>query len=326
MNSTFINKYKPYYLKDAYLSNELQTIIKILIDTNELNILLVGPSNTGKTTLLDCIAREYYKLDKNQKLPMNNVMIINNLQEQGVNYYKNDMKTFCQSHTSIYGKKKMILIDDMDTISEQSQQVFRNFIDKYKNNVCFICVCSNIQKILESIQSRLSIFKLHKLTEEQNMSTMNKIIQQENMKITEDAKKYLIHISDNNIRTIIQNLEKIFIYTGSSEETTYETCKQLCSNISIQHFEKFIDNIKNKELHKSIDVLYKFHDYGYSVIDILEFFFYFIKITNNLTEDEKYKCVPIILEYIIIFNKLQENPIELALFTGDLINVIHNNI
>ena len=61
-------------------------------------------------------------------------------------------------------------------------------------------------------------------------------------------------------------------------------------------------------------------------IDILEFFFYFIKITNNLTEDEKYKCVPIILEYIIIFNKLQENPIELALFTGDLINVIHNNI
>jgi ATP-dependent protease Clp ATPase subunit len=58
MNSTFINKYKPYYLKDAYLSDELQTIIRILLDTNELNILLVGPTNTGKTILLDCIARE----------------------------------------------------------------------------------------------------------------------------------------------------------------------------------------------------------------------------------------------------------------------------
>ena len=187
MNSTFINKYKPYYLKDAYLSDELQTIIRILLDTNELNILLVGPTNTGKTILLDCIAREYYNLDKNKKLPMNNVMIINNLQEQGVNYYKNDMKSFCQSHSSIYCKKKMILIDDMDTISEQSQQVFRNFIDKYKNNVCFVCVCSNIQKILESIQSRLSIFKLHKLTEEQNMCTMNKIIKEENMSYLNDG-------------------------------------------------------------------------------------------------------------------------------------------
>ena len=62
-------------------------------------------------------------------------MFINNLKEQGVNYYRNEMKTFCQSHSSIFNKKKLVVIDDMDTLSEQSQQVFRNYIDKYKNNV-----------------------------------------------------------------------------------------------------------------------------------------------------------------------------------------------
>ena len=54
----------------------------------------------------------------------------------------------------------MVVIDDMDILNEQSQQVFRNYIDKYKNNVNFICSCSNIEKIIESIQSRLYIFTI----------------------------------------------------------------------------------------------------------------------------------------------------------------------
>ena len=68
-------------------------------------------------------------------------MFINNLKEQGIQYFRNEMKTFCQSHSSIHGKKKLVIIDDIDTINEQSQQVFRNYIDKYKHNIHFISVC-----------------------------------------------------------------------------------------------------------------------------------------------------------------------------------------
>ena len=48
---------------------------------------------------------------------------------------------------------------------EEARKVEQNYIDKYKNNVNFICVCSNIQKIIESIQSSLYIFKLYPLSE-----------------------------------------------------------------------------------------------------------------------------------------------------------------
>ena len=70
------------------------------------------------------------------------------MKEQGIQYFRNDMKTFCQSRSSIYGKKKIVIIDDIDTINEQSQQVFRNYIDKYSNNIQFISVCSNVQKVV----------------------------------------------------------------------------------------------------------------------------------------------------------------------------------
>lgn len=323
--NTFSSKYKPYNLNETFLKKELHNILNTLFDLDDLNLLFVGPSNSGKTTILDCIIRKYYNIDKKKSISNNNTMFINNLKEQGVNYYRNEMKTFCQSHSSIFNKKKLVVIDDMDTLSEQSQQVFRNYIDKYKNNVNFICVCSNVQKILESIQSRLYIFKIEPITINENNEIMQKIIKNENINIQTQAKDYLLSICNNNVRNVINNLEKINIFKKEYELIDLNTCKKLCANISIQQFEIYIDTIKDDNINDAIQILYKFHDYGYSVIDILEFFFYFIKITNSICENKKYKCIKIICEYITIFHRLHEDIIELAIFTYDIFDIIKNN-
>jgi hypothetical protein len=54
-------------------------------------------------------------------------------------------------------------------------------------------------------------------------------------------------------------------------------------------------------------------------MDILDNYFLFIKITPILTEDEKYKIIPIMCKYITIFHNIHEDEIELALFTNNLI-------
>ena len=133
-------------------------------------------------------------------------MIINNLEEQGVNYFRNETKTFCQSHCSIYGKKKIIMIDDMDTINVQSQQVFRNYLDKYKNNVHFISSCTNVQKVIESLQSRLHIINLSSPERSQIETIMENIIQTEGMDVETSAKEYLLSKSGGSIRNIINHL------------------------------------------------------------------------------------------------------------------------
>jgi len=323
IRETLITKYKPFYINDFYLKDELQCVFKTLFEIDDLNILLIGSTNSGKTSLLYAIIREYYDLKKTDSIPENNIMFINNLKEQGINYYRTEMKTFCQSHSSIFGKKKMVVIDDMDTINEQSQQVFRNYIDKYKNNVHFISVCTNIQKIIESIQSRLNILKINSLSETNIRIIMDKIIQNENISIDEEAKEYLLGISENSIRNIINNLEKIYIY---GEHMDIESCKKLCSSIYSKHFEEYIQFIVNieetKDIINPIQKLYSIHDYGYSVIDILDNFYSFIKVTNILNETQKYKIIPVICKYITIFHNTHEDPIELSLFTNDLCKVL----
>lgn len=232
---TFINKYKPYFLKDFYMKDELYNVITNFIQTDFIQVLFVGNTCSGKTSLINSIIREYYELSKTQNFPENNIMYVNNLKEQGIQFFRNEMKTFCQSHSIIRGKKKMVIIDDLDMINEQSQQVFRNYIDKYKNIIHFVFVCTNLQKVNESIQSRLHIIELPNPNKQQIEKIMNTIIKNENLEITSEAKDYLLSICDYSIRLLINYLEKIFLLKMSVD---LELCKMLCSTISHQKFDK----------------------------------------------------------------------------------------
>lgn len=209
----------------------------------------------------------------------------------------------------------MIVIDDIDTINEQSQQVFRNYIDKYKNNINFISVCTNIQKVIESIQSRVHIIQLSSPSEDDISNIMNYIIMKENLTISDEAKSYLLTISNHSLRVLINYLEKIYIY---GKPVDVETCKSLCSTIPIKIFENYIGFLQNGNLSQAINILYDIYDQGYSVIDILDYLYTFIKITNLLEEETKYKIIPYLCKYITIFNKLHENVIELSVFSNNI--------
>jgi len=315
IDSTFINKYKPYYINDFYISDTLKTTLHKLIEIDNLNLLFVGNACSGKTTLLYAIIREYYGLSKNDSFPEYNTLFINNLKEQGIQYFRTEMKTFCQSRSSIHGKKKMVIIDDIDSINEQSQQVFRNYIDKYKNNIHFISVCGNIQKVIESIQSRTHIIRIDQPTQTDITCIMNKIIETEKIIIDEESKEYLLKISDNSIRLMINYIEKVFIL---DMPINIELCKNLVSTISDDILEKYITHIRNNEMHKAIYTLYNIFDYGYSVIDILDYFISFVKQTSILSEDIKYEIIPFLCKYITIVHNVHEDEIELALFTNNL--------
>jgi DNA polymerase III delta prime subunit len=318
-NTTFISKYKPYFIDDFYIDAGLLSTLKTLLEINNLNILMIGNSSSGKTTLLYALIREYYQLKKEDSFPENNILFVNNLKEQGIQYYRNEMKTFCQTHSSIYGKKKLVIIDDLDNINEQSQQVFRNYIDKYKHNIHFISVCTNIQKVIESIQSRLHIIQISPPTSDQIKEIMNKIITLEKIEIDEESKEYLIMISVGSIRILINLLEKIYIY---GEPIHIDLCKRICSTISFQEFETYFHKLTAGDLTGAIHILFSINDYGYSVIDILDYMFSFIKITKILDEDIKYKIIPYLCKYISVFHNIHEDGIELALFTNNLYKCI----
>jgi replication factor C subunit 2/4 len=315
-HNLFINKFQPLYFKDFEVDEEMVQILNTLIDMNNLNILFIGDMGCGKTSILNALIREYYK-GNTDKQCVDNVLHINSLKEQGINYYRNDVKTFCQTCSVIKNKKKIVVLDDIDLINEQSQQVFRNCIDKFSHNVHFISSCSNIQKVIESLQSRFTIIKIKPLQRNNLAKIMRKIKVAENIEICEDAENFILDICNNTVKILINYMEKFKLL---AVPITFELANNVCTNISFFSFQKYTEHLKAKNLAEAIQLIYSIYDKGYSVMDILDNYFLFIKTTNILTEDEKYMITPFICKYITIFHNIHEDEIELALFTNNLIN------
>ena len=326
---SFVVKYAPYYLRDFASSSELNEnrtsrciyVLKTLMEMNDMNVLLMGGSNSGKTSMLQALLREYYGVPKGSSISESNVLSINNLKEQGIQFFRNEMKTFCQTHCTLEGKKKVIMIDDIDGINKQSQQVFRNYIDKYKAHVCVIASCTNSQKVVESLQSRLHIIRIQHPSLAQISSVMDHIIREEVILVDDTCRDYLIERSNGSIRNVITNLEKLAIYGRDGVIISRSVCEKLCSTISFQQFELYVAALTSGNLRDAIQIIYGIYDYGYSVIDILEYFFEFVKSDRLLEEETRYKIAPHICDYISVFHNTHENSIELSLFTRNIMRV-----
>ena len=320
MELPFLKKYQPKYYDEFVIEPSYIDLLRTLIDMDNLNILFIGDPGTGKTSLIEATIREYYGVDK---IPLNNVLYINNLQEQGISYYRNEVKTFCQTSSGISGRKKFIILDDLDIINDQSQQVFRNCIDKYSYKVCFLASCLNLQKTIESIQSRCTLIKIKPMKHDLLIKIIDSIMQQEALHITEDTKQFILDICNNSVRLLINYLEKFSLIGGKID---LNVAKQVCTNISYYDFDKYTNAwYIDKSTEDAYKIINNIYEKGYSVMDILDSYFQYIKITNLITEDIKYKIIREICVFISIFHTLHEDSIELVFFTQKLRDITTSN-
>ena len=145
---------------------------------------------------------------------------------------------------------------------------------------------------------------------------MKKIVAHENIIIDHDAQKFILNISNLSIRILINYLEKSKILNTRID---LAIAKQLCTNISFHIFEEYTTSLTNKDLDTCIKILYSLYDQGYSVMDILDNYFLFVKSTPLIDETNKYKITKILCKYMTIFHNIHEDEIELALFTNNLV-------
>jgi len=214
-----------------------------------------------------------------------------------------------------------LILDDIDIINEQSQQVFRNCIDKFSNNVNFLASCINPQKVIDSLQSRINIIKLNQFSNNQLENILNNISKTENIEIDNNSKNFIISVSNHSIRILINYLEKFKLL---KQKVNLDLAHSVCTNILFINFDNFTDFSKKNDLTSAIKIILDIYNQGFSVMDILDNYYLFIKLTNKIDETQKFEIVKIICRYITIFHIIHEDEIELSLFTNNIISILCN--
>lgn len=151
------------------------------------------------------------------------------------------------------------------------------------------------------------------------MNILNNIKINENISMDNDAEEFVLNISNNTVKILINYMEKFKLL---NQNITLELAVQLCTNINFFIFEEYTNFLLNSQLIPAIKTIYEIYEKGYSVMDILDNYFIFIKSTNMFTEEQKYNVIPYLCKYITIFHNIHEDEIELALFTNNLIKLL----
>ena len=332
----FSRKYKPYYLDDFFIPDVLKQTIRSLIQHNETNLLFYGEPNTGKTSLIYALVRHYYGLSKDDTFPENEVIFINNLKEQqGVSFFRNELKSFCQSRSQqliVKGKKKMVVIDDLDLINPQCQQVMCNYMDKYGSSVLFMYSCLNIQKIVEGIQSRAMVLEMESPKRFHLENLFSRILTEEQQGLFLEAeqeaiREFLIENSNGNPLSLVNCMEKCVVFRGiGGPPISLEMCRSLFLERIFQSFQTYLVLLQQGDLLGSIRVMYSILQNGYSVVDIFDYFFQYVKTCGELNETHKYEIVKWLCHYITIVRNVHEENLELALFTNRVFSIFHSSV
>ena len=98
------------------------------------NLILEGESGCGKSSLINIIIKHYYN---NNNLINSHVCYISLLRDQGIHFYKNEVKIFINNCIN-NSYKKIIVIEDVEMFSDVIQLYFYELVKNYKNTIYFI--------------------------------------------------------------------------------------------------------------------------------------------------------------------------------------------
>jgi len=107
---------------------------------------------------------------------------------------------------------KIIILDEADYMTNIAQCALRQIIEKYSKNVRFCIICNYINKIIPAIQSRCMKFRFSLLTHDEMKTKINYIVEQEKIKISDQAITTIISLSGGDMRKSINILQTIPIF------------------------------------------------------------------------------------------------------------------
>jgi replication factor C subunit 3/5 len=309
-------KYRPNEIDNIIYHEKIKHSIVNYMDNKRLpHLLFYGPAGVGKTSLITAIAKHYYQEDFD-----NMILILNASEERGIETVRNRIKQFFTTiglaenpNTPSF---KLIILDEIDAMTEDAQAILRKVVEKYVNNVRFCFICNYLKKINPAIQSRCIIFRFKPIPQPYLEKFVLNVCEKENMKITKEGMNLIIKRTIGDMRKLLNILQSIYMYVDSTKsendcvKINEKNVSKILSCPTEKHIISILNIIQEKDLKTScIFIENLINKNGLSLNELIGCVYeYFMdSIINNNKSIIKYseeQCVKIIKNMSLINENL----------------------
>lgn len=241
LHGLWIEKYRPKTLDEMCLDESIKNLIKTYTSKGEIpNLLLVGRPGIGKTTLARVIINDLLKCQ---------FLYINASDENGIDTVRSKITNFAQTK-SLDGGIKIIVLDEMDGMSEAGQRALRNIMEEYAKYTRFIITANQLHRIIPALQSRCQSIQVESSLFDV-VKRCTQVLKQENISIAEDDKQGLLVAIKSmypDVRRIIGQMQRMcatgkFIYNSNCiDDASNELLQMLLEKQDSKTIRQFIIN------------------------------------------------------------------------------------
>lgn len=274
-NIIWVEKYRPSNINKIIQNDDIKQLISSGNLSELPHLLFYGQPGTGKTTTALGICKYIFNsntkyINSYDKIFKERVLELNASDERGIKIVREKIKTFAARALHNYEDIpfiKIIILDEADVITNDSQYALRRIMEQYSHITRFILICNYVTKIIPPLSSRCYKYRFNTI----NIDSINTIIK--NILIQES-----VHFDENTLTDITQS-----IYNFSNGD--------LRKAITLLQRSVYISNINNEPLTGNLVK----NTYGHIPKELINNLFSILTTNNN-------SYIPMTNAIINIFN------------------------
>lgn len=250
---------------------------KSLIDT-PCHIFLTGPAGCGKTTLvtsfLKLYAEKHNRPGKWGTETNDECLILGPEQDRGIQTIRGQVSMFIRQMSLGLDIYRWVVIDDVDTFPQISQQALRRPMESYSHITRFIFVGNSEEDLIPALHSRCIHISMDSINPYDYTPELLDLVNMPHKgEFTEEMWAWILNISGTNISDLIRLLSLIAnAFRVNNTKPSVKLIRTLCSAPFYVDFIPLMNALSEKNLVQGTYALIHIWKRGYTFEDILESF------------------------------------------------------
>ena len=183
-------------------------------------------------------------------------------------------------------KYKIFIIDEVHMLSKQAFNALLKTLEEPPEYLKFIFATTEIKKIPITVVSRCQRFDLSRIKSSELLEFIKKIKDKENGKISDDALKLIVKISEGSVRDSLSLLDRALLSLDEGKELDLNSAQKIFGYFDKSKLIDLFELILKGKETEVISIYRKIYDQGVEpkvfINDFLELLYYFKNI-NSLT-------------------------------------------